>query len=128
LAIRKFTSLIHRGRPIDLYGDGTARRDFTYIDDIIQGILSSLEYNLELFDVFNLGESDTIEVRQMIAELETVLGRTAIINSLPAAPGDMLATYADVSKARQLLGYTPKTRFQEGLPKFVEWYLRTQSI
>ena len=128
LAIHKFTRLIHSGKPIDVYGDGTARRDFTYIDDIIQGILGSLEYNLELFDVFNLGESDTIEVRQMIAELEAVLGRTATIHSLPPMPGDMLATYADVSKARRLLGYTPKTRFQEGLPKFVDWYLRTQTI
>jgi UDP-glucuronate 4-epimerase len=111
-----------------VYGDGTARRDFTYIDDIIQGILASLEYNLERFDVFNLGESDTIELRQMIAELETVLGRAATINSLPPVPGDMLATYADVSKARRLLGYTPKTRFREGLRKFVEWYLHTQTI
>src|SRR6516225_5007458 len=128
LAIHKFTSLIHSGKPIDLYGDGTARRDFTYIDDIIQGIVASLEYDRELFDIFNLGESDTIELRQMIAELEAVLGRIAIIHPLPPVPGDMPATYADVSKARRLLGYTPKTRIREGLRKFIEWYLRSQVV
>jgi UDP-glucuronate 4-epimerase len=128
LAIHKFTKLIHCGKPIDVYGDGTARRDFTYIDDIIQGIVSSLEYDQELFDVFNLGESDTIELRQMIAELEAVLGRIAIINPLPPVPGDMPVTYADVSKAGRLLGYAPKTRIREGLRKFIEWYLRSQAI
>jgi UDP-glucuronate 4-epimerase len=128
LAIHKFTKLIHNGKPIDVYGDGTARRDFTYIDDIIQGIVSSLEYDQELFDVFNLGESDTIELRQMIAELEAVLGRIAIINPLPPVPGDMPVTYADVSKAGRLLGYAPKTRIREGLRKFIEWYLRSQAI
>jgi len=75
-----------------------------------------------------LGESDTIELRQMIAELEAVLGRIAIIHPLPPVPGDMPATYADVSKARRLLGYTPKTRIREGLRKFIEWYLRSQAV
>jgi len=123
LAIHKFTKLIHGGKPIDVYGDGTARRDFTYIDDIIQGILASLEYDRAPFDVFNLGENDTIEVRQMIAEIEAALGRTATISFLPPVPGDMPLTYADVTKARHLLGYVPKTRIREGVRKFVEWYL-----
>ena len=126
LAIHKFTKLIDRGKPIDLYGDGTARRDFTYIDDIIQGVLAALEYDREPFDIFNLGESETIEMRQMISDLEATLGRTATVNSLPAVRGDMPLTYADVSKARRLLGYTPKTRFREGIRKFVEWYSGTQ--
>jgi UDP-glucuronate 4-epimerase len=123
LAIHKFTKLIHSGKPIDVYGDGTARRDFTYIDDIIQGILASLEYEQAPFDIFNLGENDTVEVRKMITDIEAALGRTAIINLLPPVPGDMPLTYADISKARQLLGYVPKTRIREGVRKFVEWYL-----
>jgi UDP-glucuronate 4-epimerase len=123
LAIHKFTKLIHSGKPIDVYGDGTARRDFTYIDDIIQGILASLDYEQAPFDVFNLGESDTVEVRQIITDIEAALGRSAFINLLPPVPGDMPLTYADVSKARQLLGYVPKTRTREGVRKFVEWYL-----
>jgi UDP-glucuronate 4-epimerase len=123
LAIHKFTKLIHNGKPIDVYGDGTARRDFTYIDDIIQGILASLDYEQAPFDVFNLGESDTVEVRQIITDIEAALGRSAFINLLPPVPGDMPLTYADVSKARQLLGYVPKTRTREGVRKFVEWYL-----
>jgi UDP-glucuronate 4-epimerase len=128
LAIHKFTKLIQSGQPIDVYGDGAARRDFTYIDDIIQGIVASLEYDQARFDVFNLGESETIELRQMIAEIEEGLGKTATINWLPPIPGDMPLTYADVSKARQLLGYAPKTRIREGVRKFIEWYLRTQAI
>jgi UDP-glucuronate 4-epimerase len=128
LAIHKFTKLIQSGQPIDVYGDGDACRDFTYIDDIIQGIVASLEYDQARFDVFNLGESETIELRQMIAEIEEGLGKTAAINWLPPIPGDMPLTYADVSKARQLLGYVPKTRIREGVRKFIEWYLRTQAI
>jgi UDP-glucuronate 4-epimerase len=123
LAIHKFTKSIHSEKPIDVYGDGTARRDFTYIDDIIQGILASLEYDQTSFEVFNLGESDTVEVRQMITEIEMALGRSAIINFLPPVPGDMPLTYADISKARKLLGYLPQTRIREGVRKFVEWYL-----
>jgi len=128
LAIHKFTKLIQSGKPIDVYGDGTARRDFTYIDDIIQGIVASLEYDQARFDVFNLGESETTELRHMITEIEEALGKTAAIHWLPPIPGDMPLTYADVSKARQLLGYAPKTRLRAGVRKFIEWYLRTQAI
>ena len=127
LAIHKFTKLIHSGKAIDVYGDGTAQRDFTYIDDIIQGILASLEYDQAPFDIFNLGENDTVEVRRMISEIETALGRAATVNLLPPQPGDMPLTCADISKARRLLGYSPKTRIHEGVRKFVEWYL-AQSV
>src|SRR5262249_15634889 len=122
LAIHKFAKLIHQGAPIEVYGDGTARRDFTYIDDTIQGVLASLEYGGENCDVFNLGESDTIELRHMISELESALGLGADIRYCPPVPGDMPVTYADVSKARRLLGYAPRTQFSEGVRKFVEWY------
>ena len=126
LAIHKFTNLIHHGKPIDVYGDGTARRDFTYIDDIIQGVLASIAYLGAPFDIFNLGENETIELRQVITEIESALGKNALINFLPPMPGDMPVTCADISKARRLLGYAPATRIQSGVRKFVEWYLRSQ--
>src|SRR5580704_7566124 len=125
LAIHKFTNLIHHGKPIDVYGDGTARRDFTYIEDIIQGVLASIAYLGAPFDIFNLGENETIELRQVITEIESALGKNALINFLPPMPGDMPVTCADISKARQLLGYAPATRIQSGVRKFVEWYLRS---
>jgi UDP-glucuronate 4-epimerase len=128
LAIHKFTDLIHRDKPIDVYGDGTARRDFTYIEDIIQGVVASIRHDGTPFDIFNLGESETIELRNVIAEIEAVLGKKAMINTLPPVPGDMPATYADISKARRLLGYAPTTRFQPGVRKFIEWYLRAQAL
>ncbi len=128
LAIHKFTDLIHRGKPIDVYGDGTARRDFTYVEDIIQGVVAAIRYEGALFDIFNLGENETIELREVIARIETELGKKAAINQLPPVPGDMPATYADISKARQLLGYAPTTRIQSGLRKFIEWYLRAPAL
>jgi UDP-glucuronate 4-epimerase len=128
LAVHKFTDLINHGKPIDVYGDGTARRDFTYIEDIIQGVIASIQYDGAPFDVFNLGESETIELSGLIAEIETVLGKKATINTLPPVPGDMPATFADISKARRLLGYAPATRIQSGVRKFIEWYLRLDAV
>ncbi len=127
LAIHKFTNLIHHGKPIDVYGDGTARRDFTYINDIIQGVLVSIGYSGAQFDIFNLGENETIEVRAVIREIENALGKKAQINILPPVPGDMPATHADISKARTLLNYAPKTDIRTGVRQFVAWYLQTQS-
>lgn len=127
LAIHYFTRRILAGEPIDQFGDGTTRRDYTYIDDIIQGVMSALAYDREpLFDIFNLGESETIQLNELIAELERVLGRKAVINPLPEQPGDVPLTCADISKARRLLGYAPKTSLREGLPKFVEWFRANQ--
>jgi UDP-glucuronate 4-epimerase len=128
LAIHKFTDLIYRGKPIDVYGDGTARRDFTYIEDILQGVLASIQYDGAPFDIFNLGESETIELRDVIAEIETTLKKKATIRTLPPVPGDMPATFADISKARRFLGYAPVTRIQSGLRKFIEWYLRSHAL
>jgi UDP-glucuronate 4-epimerase len=128
LAIHRFTDLIHRGKPIDVYGDGTARRDFTYIDDIVQGVVASLRYGGAPFDIFNLGESETIELNAVIAEIESALGRKAKTNTLPPVPGDMQVTCADISKARRFLGYKPTTRIQSGLRKFIEWYLQEQAL
>ena len=126
LAIHQFTKRIHAGVAIDQYGDGTTRRDYTYIDDTIQGVMAALEYEGPLFDLFNLGESDTIQLQDLIAGLEEALGRKAKINRLPEQPGDMPVTCADISKARKLLGYNPTTSLSVGLPKFVDWFLKTQ--
>ena len=125
LAIHKFTKLIHEGRSIDQYGDGSTRRDYTYIDDILQGILACLTYDGPLCDVFNLGESQTTTLSELISAIESALGQKAIINRLPEQPGDVPLTYADITKSRELLGYRPETKIHEGVPKFVEWYLKT---
>jgi UDP-glucuronate 4-epimerase len=123
LAIHQFTRRIYAGQPIDQFGDGTTRRDYTYIDDIIQGTMAALAYNGPLFDIFNLGESDTIQLKDLIAAIENALEKKAKINRLPEQPGDMPLTCADISKAKKLLGYNPATRLSDGLPRFINWFL-----
>lgn len=122
LAIHQFTRKIDAGQPIDQFGDGTTRRDYTYIDDIIQGVMAAFEYDGPLYDLFNLGESQTIQLNELIAAIENALGKKAKINQLPEQPGDVPLTCADISKARKLLGYNPTTPLSAGLPKFVEWF------
>jgi len=127
LAIHQFTRRILAGEPIDQFGDGTTRRDYTYIDDIIQGTVAALNYDGPRFDVFNLGESDTIQLKDLIVAIEKALGKKAKIKQLPEQPGDMPLTCADISKARKLLGYTPRTKFGDGLPRFVDWFLESRT-
>lgn len=127
LAIHQFTRKIQAGESIDQFGDGTTRRDYTYIDDIIQGTMAALKYDGPTFDVFNLGESETIQLKDLIAAIEKTLGKKAKINRLPEQPGDMPLTCADISKARKLLGYNPKTKFEDGLPRFVDWFLKSRA-
>lgn len=127
LAIHQFTRKIHAGEPIDQFGDGTTRRDYTYIDDIIQGTMAALKYDGPMFDVFNLGESETIQLKDLIAAIENALEKKAKINRLPEQPGDMPLTCADISKARKLLGYNPKTKFDVGLPQFIDWFLKSRA-
>jgi UDP-glucuronate 4-epimerase len=126
LAIHQFTRRIQAAEPIDQFGDGTTRRDYTYIDDIIQGTIAALKYDGPIFDVFNLGESETIQLKDLIAAIENALGKKAKINRLPEQPGDMPLTCADISKARKLLGYNPTTKFNDGLPRFVDWFLKSR--
>jgi len=128
LAIHKFTKFIHEGRQIDQYGDGSTRRDYTYIDDIIQGVVACLTYEGQLCDVFNLGESQTTTLTELIQSIERTLGKKAVINQMPEQPGDVPLTYADISKARALLHYNPTTKIKEGIPRFVEWYLDYQRV
>lgn len=122
LAIHSFTRSIREGKPIKKFGDGSTRRDYTYIDDIIQGMAACLSYEGQLCDVFNLGESQTTTLNELIATLENAIGRPAAIEQMPEQPGDVPLTFADISKARAQLGYDPKTKIAEGIPKFVEWF------
>ncbi len=122
LAIHKFARQIMRGEPVHQYGDGTTRRDYTYIDDTIDGVLAAMKYS-KPFDIFNLGESETVELRYLIAQLEQILGRKAQVEILPQQAGDVPVTYADIAKARALLGYSPQTKIQDGLRKFADWFL-----
>jgi UDP-glucuronate 4-epimerase len=126
LAIHKFTDSIHRGQSIPQYGDGSTRRDYTYIDDILQGVAGALRYEGPAFDIFNLGENQTTTLSELIIEIEKALGKKAIIERHPEQQGDMPLTAADITKARQFLGYNPQTKIREGIPKFVEWYLSTR--
>ncbi|HEX8351485.1 MAG TPA: GDP-mannose 4,6-dehydratase, partial [Pyrinomonadaceae bacterium] len=122
LAIHKFARLISAGRPIPVFGDGTTRRDYTYVDDIIAGVRAAMDYGASAYEVFNLGESRTVELRELIALLEGELGQRAVIDRQPPQPGDVPQTFADVSKARRLLDYDPQTPIEEGIRRFVEWF------
>ncbi len=126
LAIHSFTRAIFEGRPIAQFGDGSTRRDYTYIDDILGGITASLGYEGPLCDVFNLGESQTTTLAELIVQIENAVGKKAIIERKPEQPGDVPVTFADITKARALLRYDPQTKIADGIPKFVEWLLRTQ--
>lgn len=125
MAIHKFTRLICEGKSIPVYGDGTSRRDYTYIDDIIAGITASV--NTELgYEIINLGESKTIKLLELISLIEDNLKKKAIIEWLPEQPGDVPVTFADIDKARRLLGYTPCVDIKEGVGRFAEWFLKRE--
>jgi len=121
LAIRKFIELIEQNKPIPVFGDGTTIRDYTYIDDIIDGILKAIDYNKTPYEIINLGGGSPVTLNQMIETIEKVLGKKAEINRLPMQPGDVNKTISDITKAKQLLGYNPKTTFEDGIRKFVQW-------
>jgi UDP-glucuronate 4-epimerase len=122
LAIHKFARLILGGKPVPIFGDGTTRRDYTYIDDIISGVLAAIQYDQTEFEIINLGESQMIELRRLVELLENALGKRAIIDHQPEQPGDVPVTYADISKARRLLGYNPQTDIEAGIAKLVAWF------
>jgi UDP-glucuronate 4-epimerase len=122
LAIHKFARLISEGKPIPVFGDGTTRRDYTYIDDIIDGVVAAIDYDKSDYEVINLGESRTVELRELITLLEKELDAHAIIDRQPVQPGDVPQTFADISRARKLLGYNPQTQIEEGLHRFVDWF------
>lgn len=123
LAIHKFASKIVKGEKIPVFGDGSTQRDYTYIDDIIDGIVKSIESVTAgcQYEIFNLGESQTISLSEMIQTIEDSLGMKAKKEILPLQPGDVERTYADISKAKAILGYNPQTKFKAGVDKFIEW-------
>jgi len=125
LAIHKFARLIGEGKPIPVFGDGTTRRDYTYVDDIIAGVRAAIDYDASGYEVINLGESRTVELRELISLLERELGRDALIDRQPLQPGDVPQTFADISKARRLLRYDPQTPIEEGIRRFVEWFRKS---
>ena len=121
MAPYKFTKLIDEGKEIPMYGNGATSRDYTYISDIVKGIISALDKNFG-FEIFNLGNSKAIELRHFISVIENLLGKNAVIKRMPLQEGDVPATYADISKARKMLGYNPRTSIEDGMGKFVDWF------
>jgi UDP-glucuronate 4-epimerase len=121
MAIHKFTRLIDRGEKIPIYGDGSSRRDYTYIDDLIEGILGVIRYH-KGFEIYNLGESQTTSLIELIKLIEGAFGKKADIEMLELQPGDVSVTYADITKAKRMLKYQPKVKMEEGIKRFVEWY------
>jgi UDP-glucuronate 4-epimerase len=126
LAIHKFVRLISEGRPIPVFGDPTTQRDYTYIDDIIDGVVAAMSYDGSRYEVINLGESEAVELGRLIRLIEGALAVRATIDHQPPQPGDVPVTYADIRKARRLLGYNPTTPVETGIEKFVEWFRSTQ--
>lgn len=127
LAIYKFAKIISDGGEIPFYGDGTTARDYTFVEDIVDGITKSIVYlenHNKVYEVLNLGENQVVSLKEMLVEIETNLDRKAKLNRLPMQAGDVQKTNADITKAKKMVGYTPKTNFQNGIKKFVEWFLR----
>ena len=127
MAPYKFTKMIHEGIPLTKYGDGTSQRDYTYVEDIVAGVFAALEKNLD-FEVINIGNSELTSLNDFIALIERLVGKKAIIKQLGMQPGDVDITYSDISKAEKLLGYKPKTSFEEGMEKFVKWYMESPFV
>ena len=121
MAIHKFTRLIDRGEKIPIYGDGSSRRDYTYIDDLIDGILGVIRYH-KGFEVYNLGESQTTSLKELIRLIEEAFGKKSNVEMLEPQPGDVSVTYADITKAKRMLKYQPRVKMEEGIKRFVEWY------
>lgn len=128
LAVHKFTKAILSGQPITLYGDGSSSRDYTYIDDVISGMLAAIHYDKSSFEIINLGNNFSVPLRELITAIEITCGQQAILEILPEQPGDVPKTFADISKARHLLGYQPKTELKTGLKKFYDWFLENRQV
>ncbi|HNR19543.1 MAG TPA: GDP-mannose 4,6-dehydratase [Bacteroidia bacterium] len=122
LAIHKFFKLIDNGKPIPFFGDGSTSRDYTFVQDIVQGIRNAIDYDKSLFEVVNLGNSRTVTLLELISAIEASVGKKAILDKLPNQPGDVPITFANVSKAKKLLDYSPSTSLNEGLEEFKSWY------
>ena len=126
LAIHKFFNSISKGQTIPVYGDGSTSRDYTFVDDTVQGIMSAIDYDKSDFEIINLGNHQTVTLTELILAIERICGKKAIIDRLPEQAGDVRQTYANISKAQNLLSYHPETKLETGLLKFYEWYLDNQ--
>ena len=122
LAIHKFFNSISKGQAIPVFGDGSTSRDYTFVEDTIQGIEAAINYDQSDFEIINLGNHQTVTLSELIAAIEKICGKQAIIDRQPEQPGDVPQTYADISKAQKLLNYQPKTELETGLRRFYEWY------
>ncbi len=127
MAIHRFARLIYEGRPVPMFGDGSTERDYTYIDDIIDGLLRTVDIPFD-FEIFNLGESQTTKLRELIEIIAKNLGLTLTIDKQPMQPGDVPITYADITKAREMLGYDPKTTVKEGVARFIAWFREAVAV
>jgi UDP-glucuronate 4-epimerase len=125
MAIHKFTRLIHQGKKLSLFGDGSSRRDYTFVEDAVEGTVNALQRS-HGYQIYNIGESQTTSLRELVRLIEDRLGKKAVVEHLPTQPGDVDWTFADIQKAREELGYNPKTDMPTGLKKFVEWYVEEQ--
>jgi UDP-glucuronate 4-epimerase len=125
LAIHKFTRLIDAGKPIPVFGDGSTARDHTHVSDILEGIVACTKKEFG-FEIFNLGESRTVKLSELIALIENALGKKAVIDRQPLQPGDVPVTFADISKARKFLGYEPQVNVEKGIPLFVDWFRKNR--
>lgn len=128
LAIHKFVKSILKDQPITMYGDGSTSRDYTYVGDIIQGILAAVNYDRSLFEIINLGNNHAVSLQQLLEAVEQVVGKKASIDRQPEQPGDVPRTFADITKAQQLLGYAPATKLSDGLQQFYNWFLEHQDV
>jgi UDP-glucuronate 4-epimerase len=125
LAIHKFTKLIDAGKPIPVFGDGSTARDHTHISDILEGVIACTQREFG-FEIFNLGEAQTVKLSGLIALIENALGKKAVIDRQSLQPGDVPVTFADISKARKMLGYNPQVKVEKGIPLFVDWFRKNR--
>jgi UDP-glucuronate 4-epimerase len=128
LAIHKFIKAMLKGEPITMYGDGTTSRDYTYVDDIVNGIMAAIQYDRSPFEIINVGNSYAVSLKELVKEIEIVTGKKAAIDQQPEQAGDVPATFADISKAKRLLGYQPGTELKEGLENFYKWFLEHKEL
>lgn len=128
LAIHKFIKAILKGQPITMYGDGSSSRDYTFVDDIVQGLVSAMQYDKTGYEIINLGNSYSIPLKELIQTIEEVTGKQAIIEQLPDQQGDLPKTFADISKAKNLLGYAPQTKLKEGIKQFYDWFRENEEL
>lgn len=128
LAIHKFIKAILAGKPVTMYGDGGTSRDYTFVDDTVHGIIAAMKYERTGFEIINLGNNYSISLNELIAAIEDTVGKKALIAHLPEQPGDVPKTFADISKAKELLHYNPQTKLKEGLSLFYQWFIANQAL